>query len=93
MDVVRWPGGPDDTAIPPYRGNGVVIKQNYHGYNQGGGIGVLRSGGEEVPSGHHVAHRWVWDGQSWSGGYAPFCTLRCALDFARKAYRAGWRPK
>jgi hypothetical protein len=28
----------------------------------------------------------VWDGKSWMGGYEPFCTLRCALSYARKAY-------
>jgi hypothetical protein len=28
----------------------------------------------------------VWDGKSWDGGYEPFCTLRCALSYARKAY-------
>lgn len=33
------------------------------------------------------AYREVWDGESWWGGYDPFCTLRCALDYARKAYR------
>ena len=29
----------------------------------------------------------VWNGRDWSGGYPPFCTLRCALSYARKAYR------
>ena len=28
----------------------------------------------------------VWDGKSWMGGYEPFCTLRCALQYARKAW-------
>lgn len=31
--------------------------------------------------------RTFWDGQSWYGGYKPFCTLNCALDYARRAYR------
>lgn len=26
-----------------------------------------------------------WDGVSWFTKYEPFCTLRCALNFARKA--------
>ena len=29
----------------------------------------------------------VWDGKLWFGGYDPFCTLRCALDYARKAWK------
>ena len=29
----------------------------------------------------------VWDGKTWVDGYPPFCTLRCALSYARKAYR------
>jgi hypothetical protein len=32
------------------------------------------------------AYREVWDGETWDGGYDPFCTLRCALAYARKAY-------
>jgi len=34
-----------------------------------------------------TATRSIWDGESWRGGYNPFCTLRCALDYARKAYK------
>lgn len=30
----------------------------------------------------------LWDGESYFGGYNPFCTLRCALDYARKAFAA-----
>jgi hypothetical protein len=33
-----------------------------------------------------VRHIEVWDGKSWIGGYEPFCTLRCALSYARRAY-------
>lgn len=35
--------------------------------------------------------RDTWDGQTWAGGKPPFCTLRCAHDFACKAYLAGFR--
>jgi hypothetical protein len=38
----------------------------------------------DTPTMH--AYREVWDGESWTGGYDPFCTLRCALSYARKAY-------
>jgi hypothetical protein len=30
----------------------------------------------------------VWDGESWSMPHEPFCTLRCALEYARKAFLA-----
>ena len=57
---------------PPYRGNGIVIKE----------------GGAYLSADDHrmVMLRYVWDGESWYGGYPPFCTLRCALDYAREAY-------
>ena len=32
------------------------------------------------------AYREVWDGESWWTSYEPFCTLRCALAYARKAW-------
>lgn len=35
----------------------------------------------------NVVRRCLWDGETWSTPYMPFCTLRCALDYARKAYR------
>lgn len=59
---------------PPYRGNGIVVKES-HPYLS-------------ADDGRMVMTRYIWDGQSWFGGYDPFCTLRCALDYARKAYRA-----
>lgn len=34
----------------------------------------------------HQLHKNPWDGSSWFHPYNPFCTLRCALSFARKAY-------
>ena len=39
----------------------------------------------------NVVRREFWDGQSWSGGYNPFCSLRCALAFAQAAFRDGCR--
>jgi hypothetical protein len=35
----------------------------------------------------------VWDGESYSTPYKPFCTLRCSLNFATAAHRAGYRVK
>ena len=31
----------------------------------------------------------TWDGETWEWKYNPFCTLRCALAYARKAYETG----
>lgn len=28
----------------------------------------------------------AWDGESWWWNYNPFCTLRCAFAYARRAY-------
>jgi len=33
--------------------------------------------------------REPWDGETWFWKYNPFCTLRCALGFARKAAAKG----
>jgi hypothetical protein len=63
---------------PPYRGNGMVAKETKP---------YLSADNNRM-----VMHRSVWDGVSWRGGYTPFCTLRCALDFARSAHKAGYRP-
>ena len=38
-----------------------------------------------------VNYRKVWDGETWSKPYEPFCTLRCALDYARRAYKRAKR--
>ena len=55
---------------PPYRGDGVVMKQT------------------ALSDTATTAYRTIWDGKSWRTPYQPFCKLRCALDYARKAYAA-----
>ena len=35
-----------------------------------------------------VCQRDIRDGETWSAPCEPFCTLRCALNYARKAWRA-----
>lgn len=59
---------------PPYRGNGVVVKESQPYLSAATNLMVMT--------------REVWDGESWTGGYDPFCTLRCALDYARAAHGA-----
>jgi hypothetical protein len=98
-ETVRWPL---DGERPPYKGNGVVVKEGFeqktasrathaavlmHHRNP-----TIRAKQEaelaKMPEqSEKTATRWIWDGQSWRGGYTPFCTLRCALDYARKAYK------
>jgi hypothetical protein len=45
--------------------------------------------GAKFGPGDAVRTRTVWDGVSWLVPYKPFCTLRCALHYARKAYEEG----
>jgi hypothetical protein len=35
----------------------------------------------------HVMYRRTWDGKTWYAPHEPFCTLRCALTYARMAFR------
>ena len=49
--------------------------------------------GVPFTEGDYVGYRDTWDGETWwTGSSHPFCTGRCAVDFARKAFKAGWRP-
>jgi hypothetical protein len=57
---------------PPYVGNGIVVKESKPHLS--------------IEDHRMVMRREIWDGKAWWGGYDPFCTLRCALDYARKAY-------
>jgi hypothetical protein len=97
---VSWPVGGER---PPYKGNGVVVKEGFEhktasrethrGVMMASSHPVIRAQQEAqlaaMPEHSEMtATRWVWDGQSWHGGYTPFCTLRCALAYARQAYRA-----
>ena len=59
-----------DGPPPRYEGNGIVIKETR----------------QYLSDNHMTMTRWVWDGLSWTGGHDPFCTLRCALNYARRAY-------
>lgn len=83
METIKWADG---EPKPEYRGNGIVVKERIWT------TGASRGSSHGVVYGHNetIAHRTIWDGESWAGGYDPFCTLRCALDYARKAY-SKWR--
>ena len=69
---------------PPYRGNGIVNRDCGHH----GPTSLLEAalGRPKVQSMDEYAFLDIWDGERWGGGYKPFCTLRCALEYARKVY-------
>jgi hypothetical protein len=90
-----------DETRPTYKGNGIVVKEGepYKTANRDTVRAVtMMSVNPEVRAKQEArlaampeASRWtatreVWDGESWFGGYKPFCTLRCALAYAREAY-------
>jgi hypothetical protein len=70
--------------IPAYQGNGFVTKDSIWQSISTKGT----QGGVPYGPGDKVVTRWIWDGESWWRGYEPFCTLRCALAYARAAHAA-----
>lgn len=99
-EQVRFPVGED---MPRYSGNGIIvnISEPRQTVNRALIKSVEQlSGNPEIRAAQMaliartqeksemVATRTIWDGKSWSGGYDPFCTLRCALAYARRAYAA-----
>jgi hypothetical protein len=75
-----------DEPMPRYTGNGIVVSQterpsiadwDYSAYPESKPFNIRE---------YEVTRR-IWNGVSyWRRRYEPFCTLRCALDYARKAY-------
>jgi len=51
---------------------------------------MLNARGDRMTVGEWAVYR-LWDGTWWPSGYEPFCTLRCALSFAQRAHKAGYR--
>ncbi len=67
-----------DLPIAPYRGNRMLVAEKLDMYG----------------SRQARLVRETWDGSAYRGRqYDPFCTLRCALTFAQRAHRAGYRVK
>jgi len=98
---------PVDEPIPPYRGNAQLLKESYLGVTPSKEtIKKMQCEKAEFMRDYYqsqidaapdrpmqIIHRKTWDGETWCGGYDPFCTMRCALDFATKAYKIGVRVK
>ncbi len=59
-----------------YKGDGVILKTEYHSPD-----------GDKK----HIVKVSLWDGESWMLSRAPFCTIQCAEGFALGAYTAGFR--
>jgi hypothetical protein len=102
---VTWPLG---EPMPAYRGNGIVVKTVTHGTsaNRASVRAVtplsvnpeIRARQEAQiatapEESFQIAYRDVWDGLTWFKPYEPFCTLRCALVYARAAYEARKQAK
>lgn len=71
METVHTlPGGKYEPP-PRYDGNGIVLKETN---------AYLSAGDNRM-----IMTRYVWDGVSFATPYDPFCTLGCALAYARWA--------
>lgn len=79
--VVTW--GEGEPKPPP--GNLMVLKERR--FFSGSGSGMVE--GVRYGPRRHVAVQVVWDGETYRTPYEPFCTVRCGLAYARKAYRDG----
>lgn len=78
--VLVWRAG---EARPPYRGNGIVTAETEFAPL----CDIEKALGRPRQPDDRYVRLDVWDGESWTAPHEPFCTLRCALDYARKAYR------
>lgn len=68
---------PAGTEKPAYRGNGILIRDRFE---------------YQAAAGHMTCERITWDGETWFKQHEPFCKLRCALEYARKAYARSQQP-
>lgn len=73
----------EGTPKPEYRGNGIVSRERMMQTAPHNTTGSYM--GQKFGPHDNVVQRYIWTGE-WYASYAPFCTLRCALDYARKAY-------
>lgn len=104
-ETVCWAEGEE---MPPYRGNGIVMKTSTPNHTISRavvrGLTMMSANpkirerqekdlAEISEQSSWFAYREIWDGESFVGGYHPFCTLRCALDYARRAYADRNKPR
>lgn len=61
--------------MPAYRGNTPLLGSRH----------TIHAPPAHENRGYHE----TWDGKTWIKAYEPFCTLRCALSYAKRAYYSG----
>ena len=84
--TVRWEDGEPE---PRYGGDGVPVRRSAV-RKSSPAMSVPSRGGAatiEFKARPNARDLDIWDGKTWTTPYAPFCTLRCALEYARKAFR------
>jgi hypothetical protein len=77
--ILTWKEGEKE---PSYRGDNMVVRVHTHANTEQ----LDKAFGRPRTEIDRWAVLETWNGESYRGGYRPFCTLRCALDFARLAY-------
>ena len=83
--TVRWEEGEPE---PRYDGNGVPVRRSaVRKSSRAMSLPVRGDVAVEVKARPNARDLDIWDGETWTAPYAPFCTLRCALSYARKAFR------
>lgn len=93
---------PNSEPVPPYRGNGYVVRESVQYGKEGAGTvhpedhsktTHSRLGCDPSVRIGSMVYRDIWDGESIHTPNKPFCTQSCAADFGHKAYKAGYRIK
>jgi len=94
-----------DAPIPLYVGNRLLLCETIEVAKTYVGPGSARSGDRTThptSAEYRKPENWemvktvsreTWDGEAYIGGYDPFCTLQCALAYARAAHKDGHRYK
>ncbi len=83
-EFVVYPVG---TEMPRYQGNLQVVKTDPF-WHRGSGYASGTIMGKPYGINDNIGRYTLWDGESYyHSSAAPFCTLTCALDYARKAMR------
>jgi len=78
------------TPVPEQKLEGQGVKLDMHRKAPHPATGTFM--GKPYNQNDNVAIREVWNGE-WITSYEPFCTLRCAHDYACKAWAQGQGAK
>jgi hypothetical protein len=78
--TLKWEAGEPE---PAYEGYLIVVKRSAVRKAQP----AMALSGKSYPSTPNKRDIEVWDGKTWFTSHEPFCTMTCALRYARVAYR------